>query len=123
MSIVTKRVVAGLQAAGFVLVTLLAWRVFATLASNIVSCVPWGEKVGCSSPFVGHPWVDSGVRISLLLVSLLAAIWVGNRCFYAPDTYTPAPEQSGSTGLEKKTGDTTADGKRVGSEFAPAVGE
>lgn len=92
MSIVKKRVVAGLQAAGFVLLTLGAWWAFASIASNVVSCVPWGGHANCSSPFDGHPRLDSVVRISMLVVSLFAATWVGSRWFYAPDTYEPSAE-------------------------------
>ena len=92
MSIIKKRVVAGLQAAGFVLLTLGAWWAFASIASNVVSCVPWAGQANCLSPFDGHPRLDSAVRISLLIISLLAAIWVGSRWFYAPDTYEPSPE-------------------------------
>ena len=92
MSIIKRRVVAGLQSAGFVLLTLAAWWAFASIASNVVSCVPWAGQANCLSPFDGHPRLDSAVRISLLIISLLAAIWVGSRWFYAPDTYEPSPE-------------------------------
>ena len=89
MSVIKKRFVAGLQAAGFVLLTLAAWWVFAALAATVVSCVPWDGRFTCESPFSDRPRLNTAVRISMLIVSLLAAIWVGNRWFYTADTYEP----------------------------------
>ena len=86
-----KRFWAGLQAAGCTVVILIGWWAFSWLAAGVVSCVPWDGKIGCSAAFPGHPRIDTAVRIFTLFVSLCAAIWVGSRAFYTPESYEPAP--------------------------------
>ena len=92
MGVAKKRVVAGALAFGFIVVTLLAWWLFASLAETVVNCVPWRLGSACESPFTERPRIQTGVRISMLIVSLLAAIWVANRLFYTADTYEPVPD-------------------------------
>lgn len=94
MSVGRTQVVAGLIALGFVVVTLVAWWLFASLAETVVNCVPWKYE-GCTSPFTDRPRLAIGVRVSLLLVSLVAAIWVANRMFYTADTYEPKADAAG----------------------------
>ena len=87
--VIKKRAWAGLQAAGFIVLTLVGWWVFASLAAGVVSCVPWDGRFACNAPFPTRPRLDTAVRIMTLLVSLCAAIWLANRAFYTPDTYEP----------------------------------
>lgn len=88
-SVVTKRFYAGLQAAGFVVLTLTAWYLFASLAETVVNCVPWGSGELCKWPFKEPSRMGTAVRVSMFIVSLFAAIWVANRMFYTADTYEP----------------------------------
>ncbi len=93
MSVAKKRLISGLRALGFVIVTLIAWWLFASLADTVVRCVPWGWGESCKSPFqaqlVDRPRLDTAISIAMLIVSLLAAIWVGNRLFYTADDFVP----------------------------------
>jgi hypothetical protein len=100
MGVARKRVVAGALAFGFIVVTLLGWWLFASLAETVVNCVPWRLGTACESPFTARPRIQTGVRISMLIVSLIAAIWVANRLFYTADTYEPLPDPApGSTAI------------------------
>jgi hypothetical protein len=92
MGVAKKRMIAGALAFGFIVVTLVAWWVFASLAETVVNCVPWRLGGACESPFTNRPRLQSGVRISMLIVSLIAAIWVANRLFYTAETYEPLPQ-------------------------------
>lgn len=96
MSVGRKRFVAGLIALGFVVVTLVAWWLFASLAETVVNCVPWKYE-GCEPQFTDRPRLATAIRVSLLLVSLLAAIWVANRMFYTADTYEPKADAAGGS--------------------------
>jgi hypothetical protein len=89
MTVIQKRLWAGLQAGGFIILTLVGWWVFASLGAGVVSCVPWNGQFACAAPFPDRPRLDTAVRIFTLFVSLCAAIWLGNRAFYTPDTYEP----------------------------------
>jgi len=91
MGVAKKRMIAGALAFGFIVVTLLAWWLFASLAETVVNCVPWRLGGACESPFTARPRLQSGVRISMLIVSLIAAIWVANRLFYTVESYEPIP--------------------------------
>lgn len=84
-----ERAIAGAAAFGFIVVTLVGWWFFASLAETVVNCVPWRWGGACASPFTERPRLDSAVRISMLIVSLFAAIWVSNRLFYTAPTYEP----------------------------------
>ena len=89
MSVAKKRLVAGLQAAGFVVITLAAWWLFASAAETVVSCVPWGLTSGCKWPFHEQSRLGAVLKATMFVVSLVAAIWVANRMFYTPETYEP----------------------------------
>lgn len=91
MGVAQKRMMAGAAAFGFIVVTLIAWYLFASLAETVVNCVPWRFGGSCESPFTTRPRLQTGVRISMLIVSLLAAIWVANRLFYTAPSYEPLP--------------------------------
>jgi hypothetical protein len=95
MGVAKKGIVAGALAFGFIVVTLVSWYLFASLAETVVNCVPWRFGGSCESPFTDRPRLQTGVRISMLIVSLIAAIWVANRLFYTAPSYEPiqaAPE-------------------------------
>jgi hypothetical protein len=89
MGVAKKRMIAGALAFGFIVVTLLAWWLFASLAETVVNCVPWRLGSACESPFTARPRIQTGVRISMLIVSLIAAIWVAHRLFYTAESYEP----------------------------------
>ena len=96
MGVAKKRMTAGALAFGFIVVTLVAWWLFASLAETVVNCVPWRWGGACASPFTERPRLHTAVRISLLMVSLVAAIWVANRWFYTAETYEPRPDGPGA---------------------------
>ena len=94
MGVAKTRVVAGAMAFGFIVVTLIAWYVFASLAETVVNCVPWRWGGDCVSPFTSRPRLSTGIRISMLIVSLCAAIWAASRLFYTAEKYEPRPDGS-----------------------------
>ena len=96
MSIAKKRFVAGVMAAGFVVLTLVAWWTFASLATTVVSCVPWDGELGCDWTFADGSRLDIAIKIAVLTISLFAAIWVANRMFYTPETYEPRNDAAGA---------------------------
>jgi len=100
-----KQFLSGALAFGFVIVTLVAWWLFASLAETVVNCVPWRLGGSCESPFTSRPRLEVGVRVSMLLVSLFAAIWVANRLFYSPDTYEPKPQAPGNAAQPQPNAD------------------
>ena len=97
MGVAKKRMSAGALAFGFIVVTLIAWYLFASLAETVVNCVPWRFGGSCESPFTARPKLQTGVRISMLIVSLIAAVWVANRLFYTAPSYEPVPHAPEST--------------------------
>jgi hypothetical protein len=97
MGVAKKRVTAGALAFGFIVVTLIAWYLFASLAETVVNCVPWRFGDSCESPFTGRARLQTGVRISMLIVSLIAAIWVASRLFFTEPSYEPVPAAPDST--------------------------
>ena len=96
-----KRLSQGALAFGFVVVTLLAWWFFASLAETVVKCVPWKVKTECT-PLTDPATIHVGVRVSMLIVSLIAAIWVAQRLFYTADTYQPTHDPALRPGAEKQ---------------------
>jgi hypothetical protein len=86
------RVTQGGLALLFVVITLVGWWLFASLAETVVNCVPWRWGGSCVSPFTERPRLQTGVRISMLIVSLFAAIWVANRFCFTPPKYEPNPD-------------------------------
>lgn len=103
MGVAKKRVIAGALAFGFIVVTLIAWYLFASLAETVVNCVPWRFGASCESPFTNRSRLQTGVRISMLIVSLIAAIWVANRLFYTAPSYEPVPAAPESTTVATDT--------------------
>lgn len=111
MSVVKKRLIAGGMAFLFVVATLVAWWLFASLAARVVSCVNWGGgslkdifPENCATTLETQDWQGRVLRIGTLMLSLMAAIWVSMRGFFTAPTFEPAtvgadkgPDEGGST--------------------------
>ena len=104
MGVAKTRMVAGAMAFGFIVVTLIAWYVFASLAETVVNCVPWRWGGDCVSPFTSRPRLSTGIRISMLIVSLCAAIWAASRLFYTAEKYEPRPADAAPAKTTGTTG-------------------
>lgn len=92
-----KRLRQGGLAFGFVVITLVGWWVFASLAETVVRCIPWQYGDGCEDLFTSRPRLNIAVRISLLIVSLFAAIWVAFKLFFTAESFEPSDTASAAT--------------------------
>jgi hypothetical protein len=76
----------GVRAFLFVVVALLSWWLFASLADFVVRCAPWGNPWGAGC----RPTADPRSRIDkiLLIISLLPALWVAQKLLFSSDDRT-----------------------------------
>ncbi len=81
--ITRQRASSGGRAFLFVVVALVSWWLFASLADSVVRCAPWGTPWGflrdCRAPNDPRSRMDN----ILLVVSLLPALWVAQRLWFS----------------------------------------
>jgi hypothetical protein len=79
----THRAWPGVQAFLFVVVTLVSWWLFASLADFVVRCAPWGIPWGDGCRKTNDP--RTRLDNILLVVSMLPALWVARKLLFSSD--------------------------------------
>jgi hypothetical protein len=81
-----RRLVKGASAGGraffFVVVALVSWWLFASLADSVVRCAPWGTPWGFLRQCGPVPAARTRSDNILLVVMLLPALWVAQRVWF-----------------------------------------